>query len=965
MPAGTKRLSHLAPVDRFVDRHNGPRQADVDAMLGEIGLDSLDELISLTVPQAIVTKTAPRLPEAMTERQVLEHLRKMAGKNEVWRSFIGLGYHDCVTPPAIQRNLLENPGWYTAYTAYQPEISQGRLEALLNFQTMIKDLTGFEVANASLLDEGTAAAEAMTLCLRILGRKAPGRKFVVSKSCHPQTIAVVSARALPLDIEVVVADHENLTGHAGAFGVLLQYPATDGRIHDYEEICRELHAAGALVVIAADPLALTMLRPPGEFGADVAVGSTQRFGVPLGFGGPHAAYLATGEAHQRQIPGRIVGLSKDAQGRPALRLALQTREQHIRRGKATSNICTAQVLLAVIAATYAVYHGPQGLLRIARRIHRLTQVLALLLGRLGHRVHDGPFFDTLRVTPLPEKSTKIADRLATRRINLRSYDDGDFGIAFGQTTSRRDIIDLFEAFGGSPGEIDREEIDRIASELAEDIPAPLRRTSTFLQNQVFHRYRSETELMRYLHRLAGRDLSLNTSMIPLGSCTMKLNAATEMSPITWPGFSSLHPFAPLEQCRGYEELFDDLERWLSELTGFHRTSLMPNAGAQGEYAGLQVIRAYHENRGDAGRNVCLIPRSAHGTNPASAVMAGMKVVVVGCDESGNIDLADLEAKAEQHSEHLAALMVTYPSTHGVFEEEIRDICRLVHRKGGQVYLDGANMNAMLGICRPGDFGADVCHLNLHKTFAIPHGGGGPGMGPIATAEHLSDFLPRHPFADVGGSQGIGPVSSAPWGSPGILPISYAFIALMGLAGLKRATMIAILNANYIAHRLGSAYEVLYKGKNGFVAHECILDVRPFKQSAGIEVDDFAKRLMDFGFHAPTMSWPVAGTLMVEPTESESREEIDRFCDAMLIIREEIRKIEDGRWSREDHPLRHAPHTSQALLTDSWNHAYSREEAAFPAEWVRDRKFWPAVGRVDNVWGDRHLICSCPDVDSYS
>ena len=950
-----RELFRLHP-DRFHTRHIGPRDSDIAQMLSLLGLRSLDELVDRTVPRAIRLGRPLHLEPASTERETLEDLAALAGRNEPFRSYIGLGYHGCIIPSVIQRTVFENAGWYTQYTPYQAEIAQGRLEALLNFQTMIGDLTGLEIANASVLDEGTAAAEAMTLCRRALERKARGNAFFVSARCHPQTIAVVRTRARSLGIEIVVGRDEDYGFTDPIFGALLQYPTTDGEILDYGPFCERAHRAGALVVVAADLMALTLLRPPGEFGADVVVGSSQRFGVPLGYGGPHAAFMATRDELKRQLPGRIVGVSKDSAGRPAIRLALQTREQHIRRDKATSNICTAQVLLAVIASMYGVYHGPEGLRRIARRIHLQTGALAGALGTLGCARRGVLFFDTLKVSPGRLPPAQVLERARERRINLRPYDDGDIGISLDETVSERDLRDICESFGAGAGETARLEVKSGGGAL---FPPPHSRTSAFMSHPVFNRAHSETEMLRYIKRLEARDLSLTTSMIPLGSCTMKLNAAAEMVPISHAGFASIHPFVPPGQAAGYQELVGRLERWLAEITGLGSVSFMPNAGSQGEYTGLLVIRAYHESRGEGSRDVCLIPVSAHGTNPASATMAGMTVVIVACDTEGNIDLGDLRAKAEEHRARLAALMVTYPSTHGVFEEDIRRICDAVHSAGGQVYLDGANMNALVGLCRPVDLGADVCHLNLHKTFAIPHGGGGPGMGPICVAPHLSPFLPRHPLAPVGGEQGIGPVSAAPLGSPSILPISYAYIAMMGPDGLKRASEVAILNANYIARRLDAHFPVLYKGRNGFVAHECILDLRGFKDSAGVEAEDVAKRLMDYAFHAPTMSWPVPGTLMVEPTESEPLEELDRFCEAMISIRQEIRDIEEGRADRTVNLLKMAPHTAEAIASDAWDRPYSRERAAFPMAWLRRNKFWPAVGRVDNPYGDRHLMCLCP------
>jgi glycine cleavage system P protein (glycine dehydrogenase) len=949
----------LTPADLFVGRHVGPDDGEIAAMLETLGLPSLEALVDETVPPGI-RRPPLRLPEPKGEHELLDELRALAQRNEVFRSFIGMGYHGTITPAVIQRNVLENPAWYTAYTPYQAEIAQGRLEALLNFQTMIADLTGLPLANASLLDESTAAAEAMHMCHAAC---ATGRRvFLVADDCHPQTVAVVRTRAEPLGIEVRVGDPKGFDVAAlGAFGVLVQYPTTDGRVVDYEALADRVHAGGALLVVAADILALTLLRSPGDLGADVAVGSSQRFGVPMGFGGPHAAFLATREALKRQMPGRIIGVSKDAEGRTAYRMALQTREQHIRREKATSNICTAQVLLAVMASMYAVYHGPEGLRRIARRVHALTVLLAAGLRRLGFDLGTEPFFDTLRVRLAPSQGAKIRSEARARRINLRAYEDGSVGISLDETTLPRHLGRLFDVFSGGRPVVFTP--DDLALEADFDVPAPHPRRTPFLSHEVFNRHHSEHEMLRYMQRLQERDLSLVTSMIPLGSCTMKLNGSSEMIPVTWPEFGRLHPFAPAEQTQGYAELFRQLESSLAEITGLAAVSLQPNAGSQGEYAGLLTIRAYHASRGQAGRTACLIPVSAHGTNPASAVMAGFQVVAVECDDRGNIDVADLRKKAEAHRADLGALMVTYPSTHGVFEESIREVCAAVHECGGQVYMDGANMNAQVGLTSPGVIGADVCHLNLHKTFCIPHGGGGPGMGPIAVAAHLAPFLPGHPVTGLGGPHACGVVSAAPYGSPSILPISWVYVALMGDAGLTRATQVAILNANYMAKRLGGHYEILYTGARGRVAHEFIVDARPFK-THGIEVDDIAKRLMDFGFHAPTMSFPVAGTLMIEPTESEPRAELDRFCDAMLAIREEIRAVEEGRLDRHNNPLKRAPHTMHAVTATEWDRPYSREQAAFPAPWVRAHKFWPWVARIDNTYGDRNLFCTCPPVESY-
>jgi glycine dehydrogenase len=947
----------LEPGDTFPRRHIGPSEDDVREMLALLGLPSLDALVAETIPEAIRLREPLHLEAPLGESAVLAALRARAGQNRIFRSFLGMGYHGCLCPGVVQRNVLENPGWYTQYTPYQAEIAQGRLEALLNFQTMVADLTGLPLANASLLDEATAAAEAMAMCRTLAKGGRAG--FFVAEDCHPQTIAVVRTRAVPLGIRVHVGRIEDVDlAHQDLFGVLVQYPSTDGRIRDYAPLAEKVHGAGALFVVAADILALTLLRAPGEFGADIAVGSTQRFGVPLGFGGPHAAYLATKDEHKRTIPGRLVGVSHDAEGRPAYRLALQTREQHIRRDKATSNICTAQVLLAVMAGMYAVYHGPDGLRAIARRVHGLTVLLAQGLRRLGFETGGEPFFDTLRVRTDRATGERVISRARDRQINLRFHHDGSVGIALDETASAADLAALLECFAAGRVPFTLEELEADFS-----FPAPHARTSPFLTHEVFNRYHSEHEMLRYLHRLQARDLSLTHSMIPLGSCTMKLNATAEMVPVTWPEFGALHPFAPADQAEGYAQLFRELEAWLAEITGFAAVSLQPNSGAQGEYTGLLAIRAFHESQGQGHRTACLIPVSAHGTNPASAVTAGYKVVPVACDELGNIDVADLVVKADAHKDALGALMVTYPSTHGVFEETIQQVCAIVHERGGQVYMDGANMNAQLGLTRPGDIGADVCHLNLHKTFCIPHGGGGPGMGPIAVAAHLAPFLPGHPITGLGGKQSLGTVSAAPFGSASILTISWAYIAMMGAVGLKRATEIAILNANYMARRLEAHYPILYIGKHGRVAHEFILDTRPFKK-AGVEVDDIAKRLMDYGFHAPTMSFPEPGTLMVEPTESESKAELDRFCDAMIAIREEIREIEEGKTPADRSPLRHAPHTAHAVTASAWDRPYSRERAAFPAPWVREAKFWPAVARIDNTYGDRNLVCTCPPMEAY-
>ena len=945
--------------DSFARRHIGPDQASVEEMLETVGYESLDALIDATVPKNIRLGHALKLPPAKSERDALEELRAISLRNKVARSFIGAGYSDCVTPPVIQRNILENPGWYTAYTPYQAEIAQGRLEALVNFQTMITDLTGLDIANASMLDEATAAAEAMTLCRAVVG----GREtFFVSELCHPQTIEVVQTRAKPLGIRVIVGDHTSFAfDEAPVFGVLLQYPATDGAIYDYEAFVNRAHEAGALAIIAADLLALTLLKPPGEFGADVAVGNSQRFGVPLGFGGPHAAYMATRDAHKRHLPGRLVGVSHDAEGRPGYRLALQTREQHIRRDKATSNICTAQVLLAVMASMYAVYHGPRGLRAIAERVHGMAAKLAEGLSGLGFEIAHDEFFDTIRVELGEASSADLMQRAERAGCNLRRFGAHAVGIALDETTTDADIETLMSLFRG--GRVRNFEDDTLDGS-GFGLPKFAIRNSPFLTHPVFNTHHTETEMLRYLRWLEARDLSLTTSMIPLGSCTMKLNASAEMFPISWPEFSRLHPFAPESQTNGYRDMCEQLEHWLAEITGFAAVSLQPNAGSQGEYSGLLAIREFHRAQGQGDRKICLIPNSAHGTNPASAVMAGFKVVPIATLKDGDIDLADLRAKADAHKDDLAALMVTYPSTHGVFETTIREICEIVHAHGGQVYMDGANMNAQVGLCRPGDIGADVCHLNLHKTFCIPHGGGGPGMGPIGVAAHLIEFLPAHPKIEnpnLSRQSGVGPVSAAPFGSASILSISWMYIRMMGANGLTDATKIAILNANYIAKRLDPFYPVLFKGKHGQVAHECIVDLRQFK-SAGVEVEDVAKRLMDYGFHAPTVSFPVAGTMMIEPTESEAKAELDRFCDAMISIHAEIQEVVSGKADRQNNVLKNAPHTATQVTANEWNRPYTRERAAYPAEWLRAAKFWPAVARIDNVYGDRNLFCSCVPMD---
>ncbi|WP_151635040.1 aminomethyl-transferring glycine dehydrogenase [Noviherbaspirillum aerium] len=938
----------------FIERHIGPSDADQQTMLAELGFDSMESFIGKVVPQAILSHQPLALENAQSEPEVLDALRRIASQNKVFKSFIGMGYYNTHTPTVILRNLLENPAWYTAYTPYQPEISQGRLEALLNFQTMICDLTGLEIANASLLDEATAAAEAMTFCQRV--SKSKSKTFFVSRDCLPQTIDVVRTRAEPIGIEVVVGDHRADLEQCDCFGVLLQYPAVDGDVHDYADTVAKAHDKQALVVVAADLLALTLLKPPGEFGADVAVGSAQRFGVPLGYGGPHAAYFATRDANKRLMPGRVVGVSIDSHGDKAYRLALQTREQHIRREKATSNVCTAQVLLANIAGMYAVYHGPKALKTIAQRVHRLTCAFADGLGKLDFRVSTASFFDTVTVRT-GDRTQAIHAAARARSMNLREIDGTTLGVSFDETTTRSDIEALWEVFAGEGQAIPS--FAACESAAGDRIPSGLRRTSEYLTHPVFNTHHSETQMLRYLRSLSDKDLALDRTMIPLGSCTMKLNATTEMIPVTWKEFGAIHPFAPLDQAQGYQAMIRELEDMLVACTGYDAVSLQPNAGSQGEYAGLLAIRAYHKSRGEGHRNICLIPSSAHGTNPATAHMAGMQVVVVQCDERGNVDVADLKSKAEKHAADLAAIMITYPSTHGVFEAAVREICDIVHEHGGQVYIDGANMNAMVGLCAPGKFGGDVSHLNLHKTFCIPHGGGGPGVGPIGVKSHLAPFLPGHRMI---GGDAAAPVCAAPWGSASILPISWTYIKLMGRQGLKQASQVAILNANYIARRLAPHYPILYAGENGIVAHECIVDLRPMKDT-GITVDDVAKRLMDFGFHAPTMSFPVAGTLMIEPTESESKEELDRFCDAMIAIREEIRAIENGTTTADDSVLRHAPHTAMDVIGD-WERGYTREQAAFPVASLRNNKYWPPVGRIDNVYGDRNLVCACPPMSDY-
>ncbi len=954
--------------ERFMHRHNGPNEKQEREMLSAIGASSVDELIDETIPKGIRLEDQMDLEEPMSEYRFLEGFRALADKNEIYESFIGMGYHDTITPNVILRNVLENPGWYTAYTPYQAEIAQGRLEALINFQTMVSDLTGRELANASLLDEGTAAAEAMSMLysMRRGAKRKNANTFFVSELCHPQTIDVIKGRAEPLDIEVVVGDHNELDVTDDAlFGILLQYPATDGTVEDYSDLIAACEDNNVQSVVAADLLSLTLLTPPGEMGADVVVGSTQRFGVPMGYGGPHAAYFATREKYKRKIPGRIIGVSQDTEENPVYRMALQTREQHIRREKATSNICTAQVLLAVIAGFYAVYHGPKGLRRIAERIHGLAKIMDKGLTKLGFEVTNDLYFDTLKVSLKNDKQKEnIRQKALDQNINLRYFDELAVGISFDEVKDLDHVQVLLDIFASltSGDDID---VEQFSETVEVDYPEGLIRTSNYLEHPVFNLYHSEHEMLRYMKKLENKDLSLVHSMISLGSCTMKLNATSEMIPLTWPKFGKLHPFAPEEQAEGYHELFDGLENQLAAITGFPAVSLQPNSGAQGEFSGLMTIRAYHKHHGEGHRNVTIVPDSAHGTNPASAVMAGMDVVVTECDEHGNIDLNDLREKVEANKERLAALMVTYPSTHGVFEEDIKEICEVIHDNGGLVYMDGANMNAQVGLTSPAEIGADVCHLNLHKTFCIPHGGGGPGMGPIAATKELAPFLPGNPVVETGGEHAINSISAAPWGSASILSISYAYIKMMGAEGLTKVSEIAILNANYLKERLKDHYPILYTGKNGRTAHEFIVDIRPFKQSAGIESIDVAKRLMDYGFHAPTMSFPVPGTLMIEPTESETKAELDRFCEAMISIREEIKEIEEGNADPENNVLKHAPHTMRVAMADDWDRPYSREKAIFPLDYLRFNKFWPAVSRVDDAYGDRNLVCNCVPVDAYS
>lgn len=955
--------------DLFVDRHIGVQRREIQEILKFLGFESLEELVSQIVPKQIRMRSPLQLGKARSEYEVLNELRAMASKNHIFKSFIGMGYSNCITPPVIQRNILENPGWYTQYTPYQAEISQGRLEALLNFQTMVIELTGLPIANASLLDESTAAAEAMTMAFSLKGKNM-NRSFFVSNTCHPQTIDLIKTRSEPLGIQLIIGDHQKLDMNIPIFAALIQYPATHGSIYQYSEFIHKVQSSGALVIMAADLLSLALLSSPGELKVDIAVGSTQRFGVPIGYGGPHAAYFATKDEYKRLIPGRIVGVSRDVHQKPAMRLALQTREQHIRRDKVTSNICTAQALLAIMASMYAIYHGPQGILKIAQRIHLLTTILKKELIQLNYSVSDQIYFDTIQVFVNEKQKNTILNETKKREINLRYLGENSICISLDELTSVKDLKDLISVFAVANAK--NVDLTLIENRIQEKLSKPefssegelkkdqwYSRKTPFLTQTVFNSYHSETEILRYIFKLQSKDLSLIHSMIPLGSCTMKLNATSEMLPISWKEFSQIHPFVPLDQVPGYTLMLKQLESQLAQLTGFAAVSLQPNAGSQGEYAGLLVIRKYHQTRGEAHRNVCLIPRSAHGTNPASATLAGMRVVVVECDSFGNIDMMDLKSKATQYQDHLSALMVTYPSTHGVFEEKIKEICEIIHQNGGQVYMDGANMNAQIGICRPGEYGPDVCHLNLHKTFCIPHGGGGPGMGPICVAAHLKAFLPSHCIVPQEASEiGIGSISAAPWGSASILPISWMYISMMGAEGLTLATQVAMLNANYIAKKLNPYYPILYIGKNNLIAHECIFDLRHLKDSAGVDVEDVAKRLMDYGFHAPTISFPVMATMMVEPTESESKAEMDRFCEAMIQIREEIREIEEGKMDRQNNLLKNAPHTSEQIAKEEWPFPYSRERAVYPLPWVREHKFWPSVGRINNVLGDRQLICSC-------
>ena len=932
---------------QFVDRHVGPNQEELSQMLHTIGVGSIEELIDLSIPKSIQSKEKLNVGNGISEKELIEKLKSIAEKNTIMKTYIGMGYYNCITPPVIQRNILENPGWYTQYTPYQAEISQGRLEALINFQTMVCDLTALPIANASLLDEATAAAEAMTMTYRMSKDR---NIFLVSKHCHPQTIDVLKTRSEPLGITIQLCDDDDFIFNQNVFGSILQYPDTSGSVNNFQKITNAAHKESAYVIIATDLMSLALLKPPGELGADVALGSSQRFGVPMGYGGPHAAFFAVKENFKRFLPGRLIGVSVDSEGNQAYRMSLQTREQHIRREKATSNICTAQVLLAIMSGMYAVYHGPKRIKEIARTIHQHTCDLATSLSKAGYEILNDTFFDTIRFLG-PDKTK---EKLLKHNINIREFSDGSLGISIDETVMKKDISHLLSILNVS------HELNNIST-----LPSDLRRETSFLSHPVFNSYHSETEMLRYIHRLETKDLSLNTSMIPLGSCTMKLNATTEMIGVTWPEFASIHPFVPVNQAKGYKHLFDDLSNWLGDITGLPGVSLQPNSGAQGEYAGLMVIRAFHLSQGDSNRNVCLIPESAHGTNPASAIMCGMEVIVVKCDSKGNIDIEDLKNKAQKHQNNLAALMITYPSTHGVFESTVQKICKIIHDHKGQVYMDGANLNAMVGVSRVSDIGVDVCHINLHKTFAIPHGGGGPGMGPICAAKHLTSFLPTHNVIPCNtSSNAISAVSATPWGSAGVLPISWSYMALLGNEGMKKSTSIAILNANYMAKLLEDHFPILYRGENGFNAHEFIIDLRPIRKESGITDEDIAKRLMDYGFHAPTMSWPVPGTLMIEPTESESKNELDRFCSAMISIKKEINDVIEGKSDAKNNMLKNSPHTMETITKETWDHPYTREDAVFPAPWLREYKYWPTVGRIENAIGDRNLICTCPDISDY-
>jgi len=963
MPQHSKTLGQLEFHQAFLQRHIGPDAKQTQAMLNTLEVGSVDEMISLTVPAGIRKNDDLNLDSAVTEEEALRYLKAIADKNQVFSSYIGMGYHDTLVPNVILRNVMENPGWYTAYTPYQPEIAQGRLEGLLNFQQMVMDLTGMEMANASMLDEGTAAAEAMAMCKRQM-KKNKSNNYFVDADTHPQTIAVVKTRAEHFGFEVIVGNPATELSQQDIFGALLQYPGSTGEVKDIEPIIAQAHSMNALVTVAADIMALVLLKSPGSMGADVVVGTNQRFGVPMGFGGPHAAFFAFRESFKRAAPGRIIGVSIDSKGKQSLRMAMQTREQHIRREKANSNICTSQVLLAVMSVFYAIYHGPEGLSRIANRIHRLTGIVAKALSANGIKLAHDTYFDTLTLN-VGNNQDAIRERALSQEINLRVIGDNQLGLSINETTTLADIERLLVVITGGEHGLEISSIDTQLAMGPHGIAQAQLRDDKILSHPTFNQYHSETEMMRYLKRLESKDIALNHSMIPLGSCTMKLNATAEMIPVTWPEFGRMHPFAPMSQAQGYAQLFEELEQMLAACTGYDAVSLQPNAGSQGEYAGLLAIKKYFESKGEVDREICLIPASAHGTNPATAQMAGMKVVVTKCDDMGNVDLADLRDKIEQFDKQIACIMVTYPSTHGVFEEGITELCQMIHNIGGQVYIDGANMNALVGVAAPGKFGGDVSHLNLHKTFCIPHGGGGPGMGPIGVGKHLEPFLPAHPVQDIPGTNiANGTISAAPWGSASILPISWMYIKMMGKEGMKQATEMAMVNANYVANKLSEHFPILYRGTNGFVAHECLIDLRPLKELSGISEEDIAKRLMDFGFHAPTMSFPVSGTLMIEPTESESKHELDRFVETMAIIRKEIQQVIDGEYSAEDNPLHNAPHTQDDVMSDEWAHSYSREVAARPASWLKEHKVWPTVNRIDNVYGDRNLICSCPGLEAY-